>query len=37
MSMDMQRCGITLIVRGLQKSYGKRQVLLDVSLQVALG
>jgi lipopolysaccharide export system ATP-binding protein len=29
--------GSTLIVRGLQKSYGKRQVVHDVSLQVACG
>ena len=27
-------CGSTLLVRGLQKSYGKRQVVHDVSLQV---
>ncbi|MDC8760230.1 LPS export ABC transporter ATP-binding protein [Janthinobacterium fluminis] len=31
------RCGSTLIVRGLQKSYGKRQVVHDVSLQVECG
>ena len=30
-------CGSTLIVRGLQKSYGKRQVVHDVSLQVECG
>ena len=32
--MDNTRCGSTLIVRGLQKTYGKRQVVHDVSLQV---
>jgi lipopolysaccharide export system ATP-binding protein len=32
-----QAAGSTLIVRGLQKSYGKRQVVHDVSLQVACG
>ena len=31
------RCGSTLIVRGLQKTYGKRQVVHDVSLQVECG
>src|SRR3954464_14977658 len=30
-------CGSTLIVRGLQKSYGKRLVVRDVSLQVDCG
>lgn len=30
-------CGSTLIVRGLQKTYGKRQVVHDVSLQVECG
>ncbi|GAB2870135.1 LPS export ABC transporter ATP-binding protein [Pseudoduganella ginsengisoli] len=30
-------CGSTLLVRGLQKSYGKRQVVHDVSLQVECG
>src|SRR3954464_12635378 len=30
-------CGSTLIVRGLQKSYGKRLVVRDVSLQVECG
>ncbi len=36
MSEDM-RCGSTLIVRGLQKSYGKKLVVRDVSLQVECG
>ncbi len=31
------RCGSTLIVRGLQKSYGKKLVVRDVSLQVECG
>src|SRR5450830_469895 len=31
------KCGSTLIVRGLQKTYGKRQVVHDVSLQVECG
>ena len=35
--MEQARCGSTLIVRGLQKSYGKRQVVHDVSLQVECG
>ena len=35
--MDNTRCGSTLIVRGLQKTYGKRQVVHDVSLQVECG
>ncbi|PWF55786.1 LPS export ABC transporter ATP-binding protein [Massilia glaciei] len=30
-------CGATLIVRGLQKTYGKRMVVRDVSLQVGCG
>ena len=30
-------CGSTLIVKGLQKTYGKRQVVHDVSLQVECG
>jgi lipopolysaccharide export system ATP-binding protein len=29
--------GSTLVVKGLQKSYGKRLVVRDVSLQVACG
>ncbi|HEU5434872.1 MAG TPA: lipopolysaccharide ABC transporter ATP-binding protein, partial [Telluria sp.] len=32
--MEAKSCGSTLIVRGLQKSYGKRLVVRDVSLQV---
>ena len=35
--MQAKNCGNTLIVRGLQKSYGKRQVVHDVSLQVECG
>jgi lipopolysaccharide export system ATP-binding protein len=35
--MEPKPCGSTLIVRGLQKSYGKRQVVHDVSLQVECG
>ena len=35
--MENTRCGSTLIVRGLQKTYGKRQVVHDVSLQVECG
>ncbi len=35
--MEAQNCGSTLIVRGLQKSYGKRMVVSDVSLEVACG
>ena len=35
--MDTKSCGNTLIVRGLQKSYGKRLVVRDVSLQVECG
>jgi lipopolysaccharide export system ATP-binding protein len=35
--MAEQDCSSTLIVRGLQKTYGKRQVVHDVSLQVACG
>jgi lipopolysaccharide export system ATP-binding protein len=34
---DTGHRGGTLVVRGLQKSYGKRQVVRDVSLQVACG
>ncbi|QBE63339.1 LPS export ABC transporter ATP-binding protein [Pseudoduganella lutea] len=37
MAREQQDCSSTLIVRGLQKSYGKRQVVHDVSLQVACG
>jgi lipopolysaccharide export system ATP-binding protein len=35
--MEAAKCGSTLIVRGLQKSYGKRLVVRDVSLQVECG
>ncbi|MFP5393011.1 MAG: LPS export ABC transporter ATP-binding protein [Gammaproteobacteria bacterium] len=35
--MASPSCGNTLIVRGLQKSYGKRLVVRDVSLQVECG
>lgn len=35
--MEAQNHGSTLIVRGLQKSYGKRLVVRDVSLQVECG
>src|SRR5690348_8775900 len=37
--MTMEACtnGSTLVVRGLQKSYGKRLVVRDVSLQVDCG
>jgi lipopolysaccharide export system ATP-binding protein len=35
--METPKCGSTLIVRGLQKSYGKRMVVSDVSLQVECG
>ena len=35
--MEAKACGNTLIVRGLQKSYGKRLVVRDVSLQVECG
>ena len=35
--MEQGRCGSTLIVRGLQKSYGKKLVVRDVSLQVDCG
>ncbi|MDB5919919.1 MAG: lptB [Massilia sp.] len=35
--MEAKNCGNTLIVRGLQKSYGKRLVVRDVSLQVECG
>ncbi len=35
--MEAKVCGNTLIVRGLQKSYGKRLVVRDVSLQVECG
>ena len=35
--MESKPCGSTLIVRGLQKTYGKRQVVHDVSLQVECG
>ena len=35
--MESKPCGSTLIVRGLQKTYGKRQVVQDVSLQVECG
>ncbi|WP_426115598.1 LPS export ABC transporter ATP-binding protein [Massilia sp. PWRC2] len=35
--IEAKSCGSTLIVRGLQKSYGKRLVVRDVSLQVECG
>ena len=35
--MQANTCASTLVVRGLQKSYGKRQVVHDVSLQVDCG
>ena len=35
--METKPCGSTLIVRGLQKSYGKKMVVHDVSLQVECG
>jgi lipopolysaccharide export system ATP-binding protein len=35
--MEAKSCGSTLVVRGLQKSYGKRLVVRDVSLQVECG
>ena len=35
--IETKPCGSTLIVRGLQKSYGKRLVVRDVSLQVECG
>ena len=35
--MEAKPCGSTLIVRGLQKSYGKKLVVRDVSLQVECG
>ncbi len=35
--METKTCGSTLIVRGLQKSYGKKLVVRDVSLQVECG
>jgi lipopolysaccharide export system ATP-binding protein len=35
--MEVSDCDSTLIVRGLQKSYGKRLVVRDVSLQVKCG
>jgi lipopolysaccharide export system ATP-binding protein len=35
--IEPKRCGNTLIVRGLQKSYGKKLVVRDVSLQVECG
>ena len=35
--MEQKPCGSTLIVRGLQKSYGKKLVVRDVSLQVECG
>jgi lipopolysaccharide export system ATP-binding protein len=35
--MEANDCNSTLIVRGLQKSYGKRLVVRDVSLQVQCG
>jgi lipopolysaccharide export system ATP-binding protein len=35
--METKPCGSTLIVRGLQKSYGKKLVVRDVSLQVECG
>ena len=35
--IEPKRCGSTLIVRGLQKSYGKKLVVRDVSLQVECG
>ena len=34
---EAAKCGSTLIVRGLQKSYGKRMVVSDVSLRVECG
>ena len=37
MTMPTKTCGSTLIVRGLKKSYGKRLVVRDVSLQVECG
>jgi lipopolysaccharide export system ATP-binding protein len=37
MTMDASEHGSTLIVKGLQKSYGKRLVVRDVSLQVDCG
>ena len=35
--IETKRCGSTLVVRGLQKSYGKKLVVRDVSLQVECG
>jgi lipopolysaccharide export system ATP-binding protein len=35
--IETKPCGSTLIVRGLQKSYGKKLVVRDVSLQVECG
>lgn len=35
--MEVEDCDSTLIVRGLQKSYGKRLVVRDVSLEVKCG
>ena len=35
--IETKPCGSTLIVRGLQKSYGKKMVVHDVSLQVECG
>ena len=35
--IERKDCGSTLIVRGLQKSYGKKLVVRDVSLQVECG
>ncbi|MBC7686236.1 MAG: ATP-binding cassette domain-containing protein, partial [Bdellovibrionales bacterium] len=35
--MEPKSCGSKLIVRGLQKSYGKKLVVRDVSLQVECG
>jgi lipopolysaccharide export system ATP-binding protein len=35
--MEANKSGATLVVRGLQKSYGKRMVVRDVSLQVGCG
>jgi lipopolysaccharide export system ATP-binding protein len=35
--IEPKSCGSTLIVRGLQKSYGKKLVVRDVSLQVECG
>jgi lipopolysaccharide export system ATP-binding protein len=37
MTMEAKEAGSTLMVRGLQKSYGKRLVVRDVSLEVGCG